>query len=138
MAISVLLVDDEVSFVESISKRLKVRGFAVSTANDGLAGLEVLDRKEIDVVVLDVSMPGMDGITALCEIKRRHPLVEVIVLTGHASIEASTTGMEVGAFDYLLKPVVFDDLVFRIEDAYQRRDLARGSENRPGSDPGND
>jgi DNA-binding NtrC family response regulator len=132
MAISVLLVDDEVSFVEPISKRLTVRGFAVSTANDGAAGLATLAEKEIDVVVLDVSMPGMDGITALSEIKRRHPLVEVIVLTGHASIETSTTGMEGGAFDYLLKPVVFEDLVFKIEDAYQRRHLASGPGDRPG------
>ncbi|MHC4512978.1 MAG: response regulator [Planctomycetota bacterium] len=132
MAISVLLVDDEVSFVEPISKRLGVRGFAVSTANDGAAGLATLAAKEIDVVVLDVSMPGMDGITALSEIKRRHPLVEVIVLTGHASIETSTTGMAGGAFDYLLKPVVFEDLVFKIEDAYQRRHLASGPEDRPG------
>jgi DNA-binding NtrC family response regulator len=124
MAISVLLVDDEAGFVESLAKRLKIRQFDVFQAFDAeTAGRILADNPKIDVVVLDVKMPGTDGLTAIKSIKRRHPLVEVILLSGHATLEASVGGMALGAFDYLLKPVRIDELVYKIEDAHRRKTL---------------
>ena len=123
MAIRVLLVDDERSFVETMQKRLAVRRLEVRMANSGPAALEELAMDPVDVVVLDVKMPGMDGIEAIRAIKERHPLVEVILLTGHANLEASLEGMALGAFDYLLKPVGIDELVFKIEDAHRNKSL---------------
>ena len=77
----------------------------------------------VDVVVLDVKMPGMDGLTALREIKKRFPLVEVIMLTGHASMEVAIEGMEQGAFDYLMKPMDIDELLYKLQDAYKKKTL---------------
>ena len=124
MAIKVLLVDDEKSFVETLARRLTLRQFVVHQANDAETAMTVLaDHPEIDVVVLDVKMPGTDGLTAIKSIKRRHPLIEVILLSGHANLEASVGGMALGAFDYLLKPVRLDELVYKLEDAYGRKTL---------------
>lgn len=124
MAIKVLLVDDEKSFVETLARRLTLREFVVHQANDAETAMTVLaDHPEIDVVVLDVKMPGTDGLTAIKSIKRRHPLIEVILLSGHANLEASVGGMALGAFDYLLKPVRLDELVYKLEDAYGRKTL---------------
>jgi DNA-binding NtrC family response regulator len=75
----------------------------------------------VDVVILDVRMPGMDGIQTLREIKARYPLIEVIMLTGHASLEAAIQGMELGAFDYLMKPIDIDDLLYKAQDAYKKK-----------------
>jgi DNA-binding NtrC family response regulator len=124
MAIKVLLVDDERSFVETLGRRLTLRQFVVHQAYDADTAMTVLaDHPEIDVVVLDVKMPGTDGLTAIKSIKRRHPLIEVILLSGHANLEASVGGMALGAFDYLLKPVRLDELVYKLEDAYGRKTL---------------
>jgi DNA-binding NtrC family response regulator len=124
MAISVLLVDDEVGFVESLAKRLAIRQFEVSKAFDAETALEILaENPKIDVVLLDVKMPGTDGLAAIKTIKRRHPLVEVILLSGHANLETSVGGMALGAFDYLLKPVRIDELVYKVEDAHHRKTL---------------
>jgi len=124
MAISILLVDDEVAFVESLTKRLRLRQFVVHQANDAETAMTRLaDNPNIDVVVLDVRMPGTDGLTAIKDIKRKHPMVEVILLSGHANLEASVGGMALGAFDYLLKPVRLDELVYKIEDAHRRKSL---------------
>ncbi len=125
MGIKVLLVDDEASFVETLSKRLALRRLEVVTAASADEALAILDRDEIDVVVLDVRMPGIGGIEATRMIRKAHPAVEVILLTGHASLEASMEGMTMGAFDYLLKPVSIDELMFKIEDADRRRSLRR-------------
>jgi len=127
MSIRVLLVDDETSYVETLSKRLGLRRMQVVTASSADEAMEVLDRQEVDVVVLDVRMPGTDGIAATKQIRENYPLVEVILLTGHASLEASMEGMYRGAFDYLLKPVSIDELVYKIEDAYRRKQLNEGS-----------
>lgn len=124
MAISILLVDDEVGFVESLAKRLTLRQFEVFQAFDADTAMQILaDNPTIDVVLLDVKMPGTDGLTAIKSIKRRHPLIEVILLSGHANLETSVGGMALGAFDYLLKPVRIDELVYKVEDAHQRKDL---------------
>jgi len=134
MSIRVLLVDDEASFVETLSKRLVLRRLDVVTAASAEEALTVLDREEIDVVVLDVRMPGIGGIEATRMIRKAHPAVEVILLTGHASLEASMEGMTMGAFDYLLKPVSIDELLFKIEDADRRRTLGRKEAKAPATD----
>jgi len=123
MAISVLLVDDEEAFVRTLAKRLTVRRFDVLTATRAERAFATLNDNPIDVVVLDVRMPDLDGIEATKSIKKSHPLVEVILLTGHASMEASLEGMKMGAFDYLLKPVNIDELVYKIEDAHRKKEL---------------
>ncbi len=117
----VLLVDDEVEFLETLMKRMKKRGVRVSGVKSGDEALGFLSNNPVDVVVLDVKMPGMDGIETLRTIKKRHPLVEVIMLTGHASVEVAIQGMELSAFDYLMKPINIDDLLYKLQDAYQKK-----------------
>jgi len=123
MTIRVLLVDDETSFVETLGRRLTLRKLHVLTAGSASEALDILGREELDVVVLDVRMPGTDGLTTTKAIKRRYPLVEIILLSGHATLEASVGGMALGAFDYLLKPVRIDELVYKIEDAFRKKTL---------------
>jgi DNA-binding NtrC family response regulator len=119
---NVLLVDDEVPFVEAISKRLTKRKLAITAAYDGQQALVTLEREgAIEVVILDVKMPGMDGIETLRRIKAEHPLVEVIMLTGHATVESAIEGMKLGAFDYLMKPCDIDLLVSKVGDAAARK-----------------
>lgn len=115
---NVLLVDDEVPFVETMVKRLARRDFHVHTAHGGQEALDLLDRTpNVDVVVLDVKMPGMDGIETLKRIKSQFPLVEVIMLTGHGTVESAIDGMKLGAFDFLMKPAEFDNLVEKVAKA---------------------
>ena len=118
----VLVVDDEKDFVEMLGLRLEEAGETVTPAHSGQECLQVLEKKEIDVVVLDILMPGMDGIATLKEIKRRFPLVEVIMLTGHGTTESAVEGMKLGAFDYLLKPAHFGELTAKLESARKRKD----------------
>jgi len=118
----VLLVDDEEDFVEMLSLRLQELGEKVSIAYSGQEGLDALVNKPIDVVILDIKMPGMDGIETLKEIKKHFPLVEVIMLTGHGSTETAVEGMKLGAFDYLMKPADFGDLSAKLEGARKRKD----------------
>jgi len=118
----VLLVDDEKDFVEMLSLRLKEVEEKVAVAYSGKECLETLKNKEIDVVILDIKMPGMDGMETLREIKKRFPLVEVIMLTGHGSTETAVEGMKMGAFDYLMKPADFDDLTVKMEAARKRKE----------------
>ena len=119
----VLFVDDEIDFLETLLKRMKKRGVDVTGVGSGEDALSFLDTNQVDVVVLDVRMPGMDGIETLREIKRRHPLIEVIMLTGHANLEVAIEGMELGAFDYLMKPMDIDELLYKVEDAYKKKSL---------------
>ena len=95
----------------------------VSGVNSGEEALKVLARNPVDVVILDVRMPGMDGIETLRALKKDYPLTEVIMLTGHASVEAAVEGMELGAFDYLMKPMQIDDLLYKIQDAYKKKTI---------------
>ena len=114
---TVLLVDDEVPFGETLARRLDRRGFRVLRAFSGADGLERLGTWLVDVVVLDVNMPGMGGLQVLREIKMRFPTVQVLMLTGHADMEAAISGMAMGTFDYLMKPVGLDELIRKIMDA---------------------
>jgi DNA-binding NtrC family response regulator len=118
----VLLVDDEVPFVETLTKRLEKRGLQIISAHDGQEALEKLNKNmNTDVVILDVKMPGMDGIEVLGEIKKTHPLIEVIMLTGHATIETAIEGMKLGAYDYLMKPCELEQLMVMVEAATEKR-----------------
>ncbi|MCB2185249.1 MAG: response regulator [Deltaproteobacteria bacterium] len=121
----VLVVDDERDFLEPLVVRLCRRGLQAQGVTSGEAALAHLAAQPVDVVVLDVKMPGMDGIQALREIKARYPDVEVVMLTGHASVEAGMEGLKLGAFDYLIKPVKIDKLVEILEQAYERRQVVQ-------------
>jgi DNA-binding NtrC family response regulator len=118
---NILIVDDEQDFVEMLAASLQEIKENVAWAYSGQECLEVLEKNNTDVVILDIKMPGMDGIETLKEIKKRFPLVEVIMLTGHGSIETAVEGMKLGAFDYLLKPAEFDELVKKVEGAKKRK-----------------
>jgi len=119
--INILVVDDEEDFVEMFSMRLEETGERVRGVYSGREGLEALREGDYDVVILDIKMPGMDGIEALREIKRLHPLAEVILLTGHGSVDTAVEGMKRGAYDYLNKPADFDELVEKLEGARKRK-----------------
>lgn len=119
----VLLVDDEIEFIQTLVKRLNKRKLPATCAGSGEEALAALEQIPADVVVLDVKMPGMDGIDVLREIKSRHPLVEVIMLTGHADVDVAIEGMELGAFDYLMKPMEIDELLYKIQDAHQKKSI---------------
>jgi DNA-binding NtrC family response regulator len=123
MDIRILLVDDEKDFLETLLKRFAFRKIPALSAGNGQQALDILSREPVDVVVLDVRMPGMDGIDTLKEIKKRHPLVEVIMLTGHASIDTGMQGMTMGAYDYVLKPTDFDLLLEKVRKAFERKQL---------------
>lgn len=119
----VLIVDDEPDFVETMVKRLKDRGLDVEGVLSGKEALAILDNADFDVCVLDVKMPGMDGIEALSEMKKKKPLMEVIMLTGHGSVESGIRGLQLGAYDYIMKPVPFKDLLQKMIQAYERKSL---------------
>jgi DNA-binding NtrC family response regulator len=121
MKIRVLVVDDEEHFVEQLTQRLQLRSYDVTACYSGEEALETLKKYNFDVVILDVAMPGMDGIETLRELKNIKPLIEVIMLTGHATVESAIEGMKLGAFDYLLKPTKTDDLVTKVNSAYARK-----------------
>ena len=119
--IRLLLVDDEDDFRTTLASRLRKRKLVVWDVNNGYQALEEVKSKLIDVAVVDVKMPGMDGLEALKQIKLINPFIEVIMLTGHASVESGIEGMRLGAFDYLMKPCDINELILKIEDAYQRK-----------------
>ena len=120
---SVLLVDDESEFLDTLVKRIKKRYVDAHGVASGEEALAFLKEQPVDVVVLDVRMPGMDGIQALREIKQQYPLIEVIMLTGHASLEVAIEGMELGAFDYMMKPIDIDELLYKLQDAYKKKSI---------------
>ncbi len=118
---NLLIVDDEQEFREMTIKRLNKRDFCCYGAENGEEALEQVDQKDIDVVLLDVKMPGMDGIMTLKEIKRMKPDIEVVMLTGHASVESGIDGMRLGAFDYLMKPIELEPLIEKLKEAYEKK-----------------
>ena len=120
----VLFVDDETDFLDIIIKRMKKRHIDAVGVSDGDKAIEYIEKDVFDVVVLDVKMPGFrSGIEILKDIKCRWPLIEVIMLTGHAMLDAARAGMENGAFDYMVKPADIDELFYKIKDAHQKKSL---------------
>ena len=118
----IMLVDDEAAFVEAIARRLIKRDLNVISANSGDEAIEKIGQNHsLDVVILDVKMPGMDGIETLKEIKKEYPLIEVIMLTAHATVETAIEGMKRGAFDYLMKPCEIEQLVSKVEEATAKK-----------------
>jgi DNA-binding NtrC family response regulator len=124
----ILLVDDEVVFTTNMGKLLTNRGFKVMAANSGDAAIQALEKENFDVVVLDLKMPGKDGLTTLKEIKKLGLFTETLILTGHGSIDTALEAIKLGAYDYLTKPCEIDDLVGKIEGAWQKKDGAEKKE----------
>ena len=121
-AINFLLVDDEKPFIETVARRLRQRGFTVDCVFSGVEALDRLENNDtIDVVVLDVKMPDLDGIKTLETLKKKHPLVEVLMLTGHASIHSVVESLNLGVFDYLTKPCELNDLISKATQAVDRK-----------------
>ncbi len=121
MKIRVLIVDDEKDFANQLKERLLLRNYDTAVCFSGQEALERLENYNYDVVILDVSMPGVDGIETLRRIKQLKPLTEVIMLTGHATVESAIKGMKLGAYDYLLKPTDTELLLEKVNMAYQRK-----------------
>lgn len=117
----ILIVDDEDRFRKTLKKNLELEGFSVDDAPSGADALKKLSVSPYDVVLLDIRMPGMDGITALEKIKQMSPEVEVIVLTGHASVDVAVKILQLGGYEYCLKPCDVKDLISKIEHALEKR-----------------
>jgi DNA-binding NtrC family response regulator len=120
-SIRVLLIDDEQIFVDSLTKVLRRRGMIVLSAPNGAAGLELLSKEEVDVIVLDVRMPGMDGIATFKAMRERDSVTPVIFLSGHIDIKQVSQALKDGCAEVLLKPCPIDTLVSCIENAYERK-----------------
>lgn len=121
--LDVLIIDDEVTFTEVLAKRLGKRGVNVRIANDGKTGVEEFSRQSADVVVLDLRMPEMDGVETFKAIKSLDPEAQIIFLTGHVDTDSAITGLDLGAFDYCLKPIDIDSLHDKIMDAAERNNF---------------
>ena len=128
LPINILIVDDERDFVEVLSLRLTDAGHRVQAAYSGKEALSILAETEpealpdIDVIILDIKMPGMDGIETLKLIKAKYPVVEIILLTGHGAVDTAIKGLKSGAFDYLLKPADFEELTSKLQAASKQRE----------------
>ncbi|RKY91804.1 MAG: response regulator, partial [Ignavibacteriae bacterium] len=122
----------EKDFIETLAERLQLRDFNVATALSGDEAIKLVEENEFDVIVLDVQMPGKDGVETLKEIKNIEQLSQVIMLTGHATVKTAIEGMKNGAFDYLMKPTDTDELIEMINNAYklvaEQRDRIRQAE----------
>ncbi len=118
-----MLVDDEERFLSTTQKLLSRKGYDILTASSGAEALDILRTHNIHVVILDVKMPGMDGIETLQAIKRNYPLIEVIMLTGHGTIDSAVEGLKSGATDYLTKPTDVQDLIEKAEAAFGKRQV---------------
>ena len=121
MEAKVLLVDDEQDFLETLSSRLELRGLKVSAVTSGEQAVSEAKEDEYDAIVVDLSMPGIDGLETLKRIKAISPDAEIIMLTGHASVESGINGIKYGAFDYLMKPMELDPLFEKLNAAYERK-----------------
>ncbi len=123
MAEKVLLIDDETEFLQNLSDRMTIRGMEVTTAQDGNAALNAVNNDSFDAVVLDLQMPGMDGIEVLKRIKTERPNMQIILLTGHASLEKGVEAMRLGAMDFMEKPADINSLAEKIHKAQARKML---------------
>lgn len=121
MSAKVLLVDDEKEFLDVLGERMKIRGMEVKTTSSALAALDVLEKESFDVIILDLMMPEMDGLEALKRIKKNRPELQVILLTGHGSIEKGVEAMRLGAMDFVEKPADLETLSAKIEKARARK-----------------
>ena len=119
--IKLLIVDDEIKFLDSIAERLELRDFDVTKATDGRQAVEIAGREKFDLVLLDLKMPGLNGKQVLEILKREHKYLEVIILTGHGSLDSAVECTRLGAFDYLPKPYELDSLLEKMQKAYQSR-----------------
>ena len=119
--IKLLICDDEVKFLDSIAERLELRGFDVTKATGGKEAVEAARAGGFDLAILDLKMPGMNGIEVLEILKKEHRYLEVIILTGHGSIDSAVESTKLGAFSYLSKPYDLDDLLKSLKDAYETR-----------------
>jgi DNA-binding NtrC family response regulator len=133
--LSVLVVDDETRFLETLAKRLRLRKLEVHGVGSAEEALEFLSFHTLDVVLLDVKLPGMNGLDALREIEKWLPQVEVIVLSGHADIDTASAAIEPGAFDYLMKPMEIDSILYELEGAYQSKTLKEARARRKDTTP---
>lgn len=120
----ILLVDDEEIFTRNMAKLLSTRRYRVTVANSGDAAIRALEAEPVDVIVLDLKMPGMDGLTTLKEIQKLGLFTQTLMLTGHGSIDSALEAMKLGAYDYLTKPCEIEELVAKIEGAWQKKDGA--------------
>jgi len=116
-----MLVDDEERYLQTTRKLIEKKGYEVLTALSGEEALEKLKPQNVHVVILDVKMPGMDGNQTLKAIKTLYPLVEVIMLTGHGTMDSAIDGLKSGAFDYLVKPADIDDIIEKAMEAFEKR-----------------
>lgn len=119
--IKILLVDDEVKFLKAVSERLSIKGFDVTTATNGDEAIDAANKGGFDVAVLDLQMPGTDGAQVLKILKQNHKFIEIIMLTGHATVDSAVECTKLGAFKYLEKPYDFDKMVDALKEAYQAR-----------------
>lgn len=119
----VMLVDDEQDYLDALSARLEMRGMTVTPVTRGAEAVEVALEKKFDVILLDLAMPGMDGLETLKKIKENDPDAEIIILTGHGSVKAGVEAMKLGAEDFMEKPVRLEQLLTRIEEAREKRVL---------------
>jgi len=117
----IMLVDDEERYLQTTRKLIEKKGYEVLTALSGEEALEKLKPQNVHVVILDVKMPGMDGNQTLKAIKTLYPLVEVIMLTGHGTMDSAIDGLKSGAFDYLVKPADIDDIIEKAMEAFEKR-----------------
>jgi len=127
----VLLVDDEVDFTAAMEQRLTRRGFGIAVAASGEQALALARATPPDAVLLDIRMPGIDGLTTMQLLQREHPTLAVILLTGHESVRSGVDGMRLGAFDYLTKPADFEELVDKLTAACAQKRMLDAA---PGAD----
>ena len=116
-----LLVDDEDDFRTTLANRLKLRKIDITDVASGSEAIELVRQKSFDVAIIDVKMPGIDGIETLKQIKQLQPDIEIVMLTGHASIESGMEAMKLGAYDYVMKPCDIDELLIKTGEAYQHK-----------------
>ena len=114
-----LIADDEREFASTLVTRLELRNFSVKMVGSGHEAIEEVDKEEPDVMLLDLKMPDLDGLEVLARIRENHPDLKVIFLTGHGSFESGQKGMELGAFDYLMKPVDLNNLIETLKAAHE-------------------
>jgi DNA-binding NtrC family response regulator len=123
MSEKVLLVDDEVDFLNTLSERMRTRGMEVATSSSGVEALEKVEKEAYDVIILDLMMPGVDGLEALKILKAKKPELQVILLTGHATVEKGIEAMKLGAMDFLEKPTDLSLLTEKIKKAQAKKML---------------